>query len=138
MLDPEVVASAQRHVLEHPDIYTRGSLIPGDMNYRQYRRWAYDKIDVFRTIMGMKYHMHGNRHAYAHIRFADLWAQRTGVRIESPVRAGIFKDEWIHHASKMTGLSVKETLQADQEIRMILSEDLGHSRIDATYPYVGR
>jgi site-specific recombinase XerD len=138
MLGSEAVAAAQRHVLEHPEIYTRGSLIPGDMNYRQYRRWAYDKIDAFKKATSAEYRMHGNRHAYAQARFADLWEQRTGIRIESPVRAGIFGGEWIRNASGRTGLSPHETLREDHEIRLILSEDLGHSRIDATYPYVGR
>lgn len=92
------------------------SLIPMKKSYIQ-QRSIYDK-QVLRA--GLK-NLHGLRHAYAQKRYKEL----TGW--EAPINGG-FK------ASQLTPLQK----QIDYEVRMILTEELGHSREQITVNYLGR
>jgi hypothetical protein len=139
VLDQFAVREAREFVIANRDIYRRGSLVPHDMSWREYRRWVYGTIDRFRVATGYtEYHAHGGRHAYAQQRFADLWMERTGVSIECPVQARIFGAEWIQDTAAKANLSLPAVLQLDREIRHAVSEDLGHGRIEIVSAYLGK
>ena len=92
------------------------SLIPENKNYIQHR-YVYDK-QVARA--GLR-NMHGLRHAYAQQRYQEL----TGW--QAPLNNG----------TKVTGLTTEER-KRDYQARMILTEELGHSREQITVNYLGR
>jgi site-specific recombinase XerD len=92
------------------------SLIPQHKNYFQ-QRCLYDK-QVYRA--GLK-NLHGLRHAYAQRRYKEL----TGW--EPPINGGPKSREL-----------TKEQKQIDYEARMILTEELGHSREQVTVNYLAR
>lgn len=101
-----------KKLVENP----RHSLIPTDKNYIQYRH-HYDKQI---KLIGIK-HAHGLRHAYAQTRYREL----TG---------------W--NCPKCGGLTSKQLTfkqkALDKETRLIISEELGHSRVQITVNYLGR
>ena len=92
------------------------SLIPGDKNYIQQRN-IYDK-QVKRAGLSK---MHGLRHAYAQQRYKELagW--------EAPINGGPTSKEL-----------TPEQKEIDYHARMVLTEELGHSRIQITVNYCGR
>jgi hypothetical protein len=109
------------------------------MSWQEYRRWVYGTIDRFRAATGYtEYHAHGGRHAYAQQRFADLWMERTGVSIECPAKARVFATEWIKATAAQANLSLEVARQIDREIRLVVSEDLGHGRIEIVSSYLGK
>lgn len=92
------------------------SLIPRDKNYIQHR-WVYDK--QIRTA-GFR-NLHGLRHAYAQQQYKEL----TGW--EAPINGGPrFKE------------LTPEQREIDHRARMILTEQLGHSRAQITNNYCGK
>lgn len=92
------------------------SLIPERKNYIQ-QRSVYDK-QVLRA--GLR-NLHGLRHAYAQTRYKEL----TGW--EAPINGG-------PKSSQLTS----EQKKIDYQARMILTEELGHSREQITVNYCGR
>lgn len=92
------------------------SLIPERKSYIQHRE-VYDK-QVSRA--GLK-RLHGLRHAYAQIRYKEL----TGW--EASINGGCRSKEL-----------TKEQKEIDYQARMILTEELGHSREQITVNYLGR
>src|SRR5690606_21841461 len=107
----------QRAVLDRAHQHARkGSLIPSDRNYRQQLR-----IYEGQTIRAGMSRMHGLRHAYAQRRYEELtgWA--------SPAAGGPH--------SKSLSLEQREL---DQEARLKISGELGHSREQILSVYLGR
>lgn len=92
------------------------SLIPPEKNYIQHR-YVYDK-QVTRA--GLR-NLHGLRHAYAQQRYKEL----TGW--DAPINGG-------PRSSELT----PQQKEIDYRARMILSEQLGHSREQITVNYLGR
>lgn len=92
------------------------SLIPQNKKYIQHR-YIYDK-QVYRS--GLK-NLHGLRHAYAQQRYKEL----TGW--EAPINGG-------PNSRKLT----EQQKQIDYKARIIISEELGHSREQITVNYLGR
>lgn len=93
----------------------RGSLIPeGDKIEDQYGRYEYQ------TRRAGLSHLHGLRHAYAQQRFYDLKGE------PCPVLGG-----------KRRRDMTKEERAADDAVRLDISEELGHSRVDITNIYLG-
>lgn len=90
------------------------SLIPKGKSYIQ-QRYIYDKQVAS---AGLK-NLHGLRHAYAQQRYKEL----TGW--EAPINGGPKK-------STLT----KEAREIDRQARMIITEELGHSRIQITTSYL--
>lgn len=90
------------------------SLVPEDKNYIK-QRYIYDKQA---TRAGL-YNLHGLRHAYAQQRYKEL----TGW--EAPINGGPTKKEL-----------TKEQKKQDRLARMILTEELGHSRIQIVSVYI--
>ena len=92
------------------------SLIPQNTNYIRHR-YVYDK-QVMRA--GLK-NLHGLRHAYAQSRYHEL----TGWL--APICGGLRSRDY-----------TKEQKATDYEARMVLTEELGHSREQITVNYCGR
>jgi len=108
---------AQRAVLDRAHrLAGRGSLIPGERNYRQQLR-VYER----HTANAGLSKLHGLRHAYAQARFEEL----TGWK--SPAAGG--------RSSK--SLSTAERA-LDREARLTISRELGHEREQITTVYLGR
>jgi site-specific recombinase XerC len=92
------------------------SLIPKDKTYVQ-QRGVYDK-QVLRSSLN---NLHGLRHAYAQQRYKELTGR------EAPINGGL----------KSFQLTTEQK-QLDYQARMILTEELGHSREQITVNYLGR
>lgn len=109
----------QRYWLDQAKIqagHSSLSLIPVDKSYIQHRH-VYDK----QTSRAGLSNPHGLRHAYAQQRYKEL----TGW--EAPINGG-------PNAKQLT----KEQKILDKEVRMIITEELGHSREQITVSYLGR
>ncbi|MGE3601339.1 MAG: integrase, partial [Dehalococcoidia bacterium] len=108
---------AQRALLDRAHrLAGRGSLIPGERNYRQQLR-VYER----HTANAGLSKLHGLRHAYAQARYEEL----TGWK--SPAAGG--------RSSK--SLSGGERV-VDREARLAISRELGHEREQITAVYLGR
>lgn len=114
-----ILTEEQRYWLDQAKKLTSSkdfSLIPLKKTYIQ-QRCVYDK-QVLRA--GLK-NLHGLRHAYAQKRYKEL----TGW--EAPINGG----------PKSYQLTAQQK-QNDYQARMILTEELGHSREQITVNYLGR
>ena len=92
------------------------SLIPDDSKYIQ-AKWAFQKAIERVNIKNV----HGYRHQYAQDRYLEL------TRMKCP-KAGGFTSYQL----------TKEQKGLDYQARMIISEELGHSREEITVQYLGR
>jgi site-specific recombinase XerC len=107
----------QREVLDRAHrLAGKGSLIPGNRNYRQQLR-----IYEGHTLRAGLSKMHGLRHAYAQQRYEEL----TGWK--SPAAGG--------PTSKSL---IREQRDQDQNARLIVSRELGHGREQIAAVYLGR
>lgn len=107
----------QRRLLEEVrDIAKGGSLIPAQLNYVQHLHRYQRQL----RNAGMS-KLHGLRHAYAQRRYFEL----TGWK--APVAGG--------PASKQLN---PEQLALDHEARAIVSNELGHARVEIAAVYLGR
>jgi site-specific recombinase XerC len=109
----------QRYWLEQAKIIAKefdSSLIPPEKNYIQ-QRYIYDK-QVSRA--GLR-NLHGLRHAYAQQRYKEM----TGF--ESPINGG----------PKYADLTLEQK-EINHRARMILTEELGHSRESVTNNYLAK
>ena len=130
----DITSERQRDVLRHIQNFIKNegmrSLIPCDKTLIQHRQLANRLLDKFRQETGRVYHYHGNRHAYAHERYTNLWAARTSVAIVCP--ATYQGDDWAKYVQQATGLDQQKIKDLAYEIRMTVSSDLGHARIQIT------
>jgi hypothetical protein len=113
-----IVTQDQRRVLDEAKALVRppASLIPVEKTYReQLHTYTYNVAKV-----GLS-KLHGLRHAYAQRRFADL------AGFPCPACGG----------PAMRALTPTQR-QADSDARMILAEEMGHSREQITTAYIGR
>lgn len=113
----------QRDCLERSKVLVGkgNSLIPSDKSYKQ-QRTAYDNTV---RLAGFK-NMHGLRHAYAQSRYEALTHQLTkGYGWKSPIMGGPTR-------KKLNGFEK----QIDYQARMIVSLELGHSRISIVKNYI--
>ena len=107
----------QRKLLEEVKAYAKdGALIPPTLNYVEHLR----RYERQLRNAGMK-KLHGLRHAYAQRRFEEM----TGWK--APVAGG--------PTSKVL---TPEQLALDHEARAIVSNELGHARIEIAAVYLGR
>ena len=107
----------QREVLDRAHkLAGKGSLIPSNRKYRQ-------QLHIYEghTLRAGLSKMHGLRHAYAQLRYQDL----TGW--QSPAAGG-------PSAKTLT----PEQRDQDQQVRLIISYELGHEREQITAVYLGR
>jgi integrase len=132
-----VFQQAQQFVREHAGWFTRGSLIPSNMNYSQYRDFAYNVLRSINESIGSTQGFHAFRHSFAHESYAAKWEAMTGHEVKCPVEVGKFSNEWREYAAAETGLSKEEVRGLDKQIRLAVGEELGHHRIDITNAYLG-
>lgn len=103
------------------------SLIPQELNYRQFRSLAYRAIAKTAARQ-----FHGFRHAYAQARYREI----TGV--DAPVVAGIPHGVKHHrHMATRLNCSISDARAIDRRARLIVAEELGHGRIEVTNAYLG-
>ncbi|WP_318454836.1 integrase domain-containing protein [Photobacterium leiognathi] len=110
------------------------SMIPSNMSYAEYQQQSYRELSQHQN-----YHSHGERHAFAQHVYQNEWAKQSGVPdIKPPVVAG-FDHGCRHHQylAEKTQMTPNEAKAMDQEVRSIVAEQLGHSRIDITNYYLG-
>ncbi len=163
----EVQTEAQREALQKTQNFLENSgktNLAGAENAKSYREISRFRAfaDSVRTEFsgktGEKYNYHAERHAYAQRQYSAKWEQKTGTAIQSPIQyyserlraqnwngEGKFYDavsnhkikNFLEHAMEKTGLEKAEIKKIDKEIRMEISEALGHSRLDITNTYLG-
>lgn len=118
------VRTEEQHqfLLELKKFTGTGSLIPkGVTNKQQINRY------VTQTREAELYHLHGLRHAYAQKRYRELTDQLThGAGWECPFNGGKTRQELTDNEKKI-----------DEQARLILSNELGHSRQIITRIYCG-
>jgi len=117
----------------------RQNLIDPQKTYEQYRNWAYRELKKFKISSNSynQYHFHGNRHQEAHQRYSSLWQEKTGVAVQPPVKIGKSGKDWHEYAAAKTGLEIAALKKIDVEIRLKVSSELGHGRINITRDYLG-
>jgi hypothetical protein len=103
-----VFQQAQQFVCEHADWFTRGSLIPSNMNYSRFRDFAYNVLRSINESIGSTQGFHAFRHSFAHESYAVKWEEMTGHEVRCPVEAGKVGNQWREYAASETGLSKEE------------------------------
>ena len=103
---------------------------------KQGRDFANNTLKSFRAESGLSFHYHGERHWTAHEAYKNAWADK-GYSVECRARTGGTKEEWQNNILNNTGLSKKEFIVIDREIRQGISRDLGHERLEITNRYLG-
>ncbi|WP_299144037.1 integrase domain-containing protein [uncultured Vibrio sp.] len=112
-----ILKDSQRELLAELNAkYPTGSLIHKNVSYKKMR----DKYDNAVKSVGLG-KCHGLRHAYAQERYRDLTGR------EPSVRGGMSRNE-------MTS----EQREQDFAIRVQISRELGHGRIDVVAQYIGK
>ena len=114
------------------------SLIEPSSSLSQGKNYAYNTLADIRQEAGYpEFHFHGERHYYAHERFTELYYEKTGETLQCPAVIDTDTKGWRAFAANATGLSIKQIRDLDKEIRLEISGELGHGRIDVTRYYLG-
>jgi hypothetical protein len=109
------------------------SMIPADKTYAEHQRDSYKETSNF----------HAERHQYANYRYSDLMREKLGIEIKSPVLSDKSQGQsWSQYvASKAYEQGVMLTPEIarefDREVRLEISEELGHHREDVVSAYIG-
>lgn len=103
---------------------------------KQGRDFANNTLKSFRAESGLSFHYHGERHWTAHEAYKNAWVDK-GYSVECRARTGETKAEWRMRILNETRLSRMEFTVLDKEIRLKISMDLGHERIEITNRYLG-
>ena len=124
--DIPIVTRSQREALDQAKALVRepgASLIPTHRTYAQ-QRWLYDK----QTRQAGLSNLHGLRHAYAQNRYRELTREHDpeGQGWACPMRGGPSRNDLKH----------PEQTRIDTEVRLQISEEMGHGRILITYVYL--
>lgn len=90
----------------------------------------------FKAKTGEKFHYHGERQAWAHDKYNHLW-QEKGFNIECNGKMETDKKEWLEKTAADTGLTAREVKSIDNEIRTVITKDLGHESLTQTKFYLG-
>lgn len=123
-----------------------------------FRSFADNIRQNFSEQTGENYNFHGERHFWAQNMYSQLFEEKTGVSIQAPIQyysqelekagwdgSGKFyeavknfeiKDFW-EYAKDQADMAVDKLLEIDKEIRMEISNELGHNRLDITNIYLG-
>ena len=131
---------AKYFVQDNSVVFHKGSLIPGNLTYKEYQTWAYKQLATFREQNPQHkiYHFHGNRHSYAHKEFEKSWENRVGIKIPAPVTSGKFGKVYINQVSLKTGLGRQNVLSILRQVNLEIAEKLGHHRVDSAFFYCGK
>ncbi|NPV03474.1 MAG: hypothetical protein HPY67_01920 [Syntrophaceae bacterium] len=138
LYDPGALRDAQAFVRRNRRVFARGSLIPAAMTTKQWMDKMHHLLRQFREDTGLAHPgYHGHRHAYAQRLYADLYEAGHGVRVEAPVKEGRFGKEHIASVAERLGVSPDRAREIDREIRLEVSRNLGHGRVNITRSYLG-
>ncbi|CED58038.1 putative phage integrase (plasmid) [Aliivibrio wodanis] len=120
------------------------SMIPPDLSYKTFRNECYN------SMQNEEIKHHALRHTYAYNEYRESWTEKGYKDIEPPVKSGIeppiagdradmqrYRAEKIDYLQEKTGLSRNEVKEIEREIRLDVSEKLGHSRVAITNKYLG-
>ena len=111
-----------------------------DSKMTEWSAWSWRQLDNLKKagIIESGYHNHGNRHTWANNKYENEWKERTGAVIEGTAKSGLFGKDWLRYVEMKTGLSAEEIRKIDTEIRLDVSQQLGHERLSITSTYLGR
>ena len=124
---------------------------------KQFKSFAYNQVTSYNKETSEKFNFHSERHSWAQQKYSEMWKERTGTEIQAPIkyyseeleRCGWTGEGKFYDAVKSFEITpfrdyVQEQVpeeidfkEIDQEIRMEISEELGHSRLDITHTYLG-
>jgi len=135
----EGVQAAAAFVKEHAHYYERGTLISTQHGgWREHNNFVQAAMGAARAELGIRETFHGIRHEFAQRTYADMWAARTGVRIECvKIEQQDTRAERWESIAERTALSIDEVREIEREIREDVSECLGHGRLEVTNVYLG-
>ncbi len=77
------------------------------------------------------FNFHSERHAYAQERYREI------TNAPSPIESGWPRKERFKHLAEYLNITETEAREIDKEARMIISTELGHSRIEISNAYLG-
>ena len=133
------IQAAQSFVKEYAHYFERGTLISTEHGaWAQHNNFFQASMGAARKELGIQVTFHGIRHEFAQRQYANLWQNKTGVRIEArKVEQQQSKIErWIS-ISDRTGLAHEDVCAMEKEIREDVSLMLGHNRVEVTNVYLG-
>ena len=127
----------------------------------EFRAFSDNIRQEFNREFSQNFHFHQERHSWAQNMYRSIWQEKTGTAIQSPIqyyseqleKAGWTSDSgqkfydavkeyeiksWWDYASKELPEYTKQEIKLiDKEIRIEISSQLGHSRLDITNTYLG-
>ncbi|MGZ0079221.1 integrase domain-containing protein [Methylomonas sp. YC3] len=101
------------------------SMIPANLRYVDFRDHCY------RQAQKQQFQFHGQRHHYAQQRYLAL----TGV--PAPINTDIAKSVWHAYMATQLNIDLAAAEKLDQRARSILSQELGHERLEVVRVYIG-
>lgn len=107
------------------EIQSGKSMIPKETSYIKFRRECYQQASV----SGISYHP--ERHAFAQKRYREL------VNAPCPLEAGWEHKGRIAKLADYLSISEAEAKKIDEEARLKISMELGHSRMEISNAYLG-
>lgn len=102
------------------------SLTPKELSLKTFTQQALSSIKK----TGLNFH--AERHAYANARYLELMGEKSPV--EARVGHGKAHMEYLSNSLSM---SLREAAERDKSVRIMISHELGHSRIAITNNYLG-
>jgi hypothetical protein len=109
------------------------SMIPADKSYAEHQRESYKETSNF----------HAERHAYANERYSELMKEKLGIEVKSPVlsdkQEGQRWSDYVAEKAYEQGVMLTPEIarEFDREVRLEISQELGHHREDVVSAYVG-
>ncbi|MCQ8106466.1 integrase domain-containing protein [Methylomonas sp. SURF-2] len=101
------------------------SMIPANLRYVDFRDHCY------RQAQKQQFQFHGQRHYYAQQRYQAL----TGV--PAPIKKAITTSAWHSYMAIQLNISLEAAEKLDHRVRSILSQELGHERLEVVRVYIG-
>ncbi|MCL9777616.1 integrase domain-containing protein, partial [Vibrio methylphosphonaticus] len=103
------------------------SLVPTSLTWAQYQDQCYREV----SRLEQHYNFHSERHHYAQERYLTL------MGIPCPVKLGMTKSEHLTYSAKQLEQPHSVVKALDLNVRTIIAEELGHSRVSITSAYLG-
>ncbi|MBS3952402.1 MAG: integrase domain-containing protein [Methylomicrobium sp.] len=107
------------------EIQSGKSLIPKEMTYIKFRQECYQQAKT------NEMSFHSERHAFAQKRYRDI------VNAPCPLEAGWEHRGRIGKLAEYLSISETEAKRIDEEARLKISMELGHSRVEISNAYLG-
>ncbi|MCK9608448.1 MAG: integrase domain-containing protein [Methylomonas sp.] len=101
------------------------SMVPANLRYVDFRDHCYSQAQQ------QPFQFHGQRHHYAQQRYETL----TGV--PAPINTSIAVSDWHSYMATRLNIDLTAAEALDQRARSILSQELGHERLEVVRVYIG-